>query len=325
MKLPRLLSISYLLIMLALVVQGVSLSGCTANCTTPDVIGLDEARAIQEIGNQQLNAVKRSGQCSASIQQGMVVQQNPSPGAPVSCGKDVEIALSLGNCPPTAVPVTTPIPASPPPTSTALLPTDIPTTIPLSPAPEEKTLAALKQQGTSLVLETYNDNHNRWDLGPKEGGVAQVDIRDGVMVMTINDRNRYWWETWSRPVESYIAEVDIYPQTVGSYGGLVFGYKDKQNHYFIRVADGYYGIDKIQEGQWSSLVKLTMHDAIRRENNRLSVVRQGSTITVFINDTLITSIADNTFPLGFVGVAAGTFDIDQSSIQLDNFALWELP
>ena len=93
---------------------------------------------------------------------------------------------------------------------------------------------------------------------------------------------------------------------------------------FYASSDGYYGIAKVVAGDQDLLgaENLEFTDAIIQADGALNVLRAdcvGSTLSLYINGTLIFETQDSTFASGDVGLLAGTFDIAGTDILFDNF------
>ncbi len=142
------------------------------------------------------------------------------------------------------------------------------------------------------------------------------------------------WVTWSLnqelSVTDFLAEVDaahLAGPTGGEYG-MVFRYNDESNLYlYVISAEGYYSLLKLQDGQWEVLVDWTESDALNiGENalNRLGLLAEGTQITLFANSIPLTTVEDDTFASGSIGLAAGTFDEPGLSVSFDNFSYWEI-
>jgi hypothetical protein len=122
-----------------------------------------------------------------------------------------------------------------------------------------------------------------------------------------------------------VVEVDATSHTEGAQGGLIFGYQDASNFYYLRVSDGYYTLEKLQDETWSSLIEWTQHPAILGglETNKLMVLRKGSAIWIYINSRVVGHTEDNTFASGQVAIAAASGETVDATVYLDNLRLWK--
>ena len=58
--------------------------------------------------------------------------------------------------------------------------------------------------------------------------------------------------------------------------------------------------------------------------NRLCVLAEGTSITLFANEAVLTTLSDDTFAGGQIGLAAGTFTEAGLEVSFDNFSFWDL-
>ncbi len=86
--------------------------------------------------------------------------------------------------------------------------------------------------------------------------------------------------------------------------GLIFRFKDENNFYLFLVGyNGDYVIDKKVDGEWHRLQDWTISPALHASQaNRLRVTCQGNQISVFANDILLTTVIDDSFDTGSVGL-----------------------
>lgn len=86
--------------------------------------------------------------------------------------------------------------------------------------------------------------------------------------------------------------------------GLIFRFKDENNFYLFLVGyNGDYVVDKRVDGEWQRLQDWTISPALHASQaNRLRVTCQGNQISVFANDTLLTTVIDDSFDTGSVGL-----------------------
>jgi hypothetical protein len=92
--------------------------------------------------------------------------------------------------------------------------------------------------------------------------------------------------------------------------GLVFRCQDMDNYYcFVISGDGYYSIKKRVKGGWINLQKKTISDIIKQGNvsNKIKVTCKGSRIDAYINDSFLTTVIDDSYTSGYIGVIADSF------------------
>jgi hypothetical protein len=125
--------------------------------------------------------------------------------------------------------------------------------------------------------------------------------------------------------------ADVWPASANSDGtiGVYFDNSSTTGFYDFEVGlGGYYLARYSYPAQaWTTVIPFTPSGTVLGGNqvNRVEVVRQGASISLYANDALLAQVADSTFPDGFVGLAASN---DVGSVgfdaRFDNFALYAL-
>jgi hypothetical protein len=92
--------------------------------------------------------------------------------------------------------------------------------------------------------------------------------------------------------------------------GVICRYQDRQNYYaFMISSDGYYGIYRRQAGIISrmGLTQMGFSEAILRgeQSNEMLALCQGDQLVLFVNNTKLLQVTDDTFSYGDVGLIAG--------------------
>jgi len=150
----------------------------------------------------------------------------------------------------------------------------------------------------------------------------------------VNSENRLGW-TFNSTIDElaavdYLVEVDV-EQVAGPDDaelGLIFRFVDEENFYFFAVSNlGTYSLWKLVDNEWEALLDWTETDALQTDAeaiNRLSVLTEGSQITLLANDVALAQVEDDTFATGSVGLMVGTFDEIGVDVAFDNLDLWVL-
>jgi len=150
----------------------------------------------------------------------------------------------------------------------------------------------------------------------------------------VNSENRLGW-TFNSTIDElapvdYLVEVDV-EQVAGPDDaelGLIFRFVDEENFYFFAVSNlGTYSLWKLVDNEWEALLDWTETDALQTDAeaiNRLSVLTEGSQITLLANDVALAQVEDDTFATGSVGLMVGTFDEVGVDVAFDNLDLWVL-
>ncbi len=130
-----------------------------------------------------------------------------------------------------------------------------------------------------------------------------------------------------------IYQVSVHKQSTydGSAYGLVFGLSDKSsfNQFYVFWVDPYdqtYFLQKYNHGTWSNVTAITGSAAILggAATNVLKVQRGNTQISLYVNNVLLATVQDNSFPNnGYVGIANWSVYGSPAIAYFDNFAVTE--
>jgi len=112
----------------------------------------------------------------------------------------------------------------------------------------------------------------------------------------------------------------------GSYG-VLFRVLDEQNFYLFEVLQDRYGLRKLQNGEWSTLIDWTSSeylDLTPGAVHRLGVWVAGPNIGLLIDDWVVATLLEESLPTGGVALGAGTFGAETFSATFDDLQLWRL-
>ena len=178
--------------------------------------------------------------------------------------------------------------------------------------------------------EDFDTNRNGWDEGFFEDAYGTIEYTvngvfawDVVAAQAVNQKS---WASSAPSVEDFTVMVEsthISGADDASYG-LLFRIADVDNLYYFCISDvGYYYVGSLQNGEWSTLIDWTETNKINVNSlNTLKVVGEGDQFTLFINETMVDSVRDNTHPSGTAGLSIELYDPgDESSFEFDNFVL----
>jgi hypothetical protein len=101
--------------------------------------------------------------------------------------------------------------------------------------------------------------------------------------------------------------------------------QEDNSGYLLRISgDGFYSIYLIQSGSFEDLVPWTTSSVINQGNamNRLRVVCDGPTLALFVNGELLAETTDTTFSSGDIGLAATTFEEEETEILFDDLVIF---
>lgn len=113
-----------------------------------------------------------------------------------------------------------------------------------------------------------------------------------------------------------------------AYGALVLRVGESGFYSYCATRNRYsLWLIPLPSGTWRPVKDWTASTAIRSKGfNRLSVIAQGDTFRLFINDQYLAEVRDSTLGSGEVGLAVGFSDAGQSAVvDFDNFELRRRP
>jgi hypothetical protein len=178
-----------------------------------------------------------------------------------------------------------------------------------------------------LFQDAFENPRSGWGEMNNEAGVAGVvggGYHISVKAPNIN--------IWAHPGVDFATtrtEVEVYApaEPAENRMGLICRLKDDSNFYFFVISvDGYYGIGKVKDGQWSLLNgQMQPHSAILTDG-QINIVRAdciGSFLILYVNGQLVGSVEDGDFTSGDVGLLAGSFAASGADVYFDNFVVFK--
>ena len=105
-----------------------------------------------------------------------------------------------------------------------------------------------------------------------------------------------------------------------AYYGVVCRYQDADNYYFFEIGyDGDYRVGMRLNGQWMQLNSSApkTSGAIRYGYNQVAGHCYGNQLSLYVNDTLVDTVYDNTFAYGQIGLCASTGDFPGMTVEYD--------
>lgn len=217
---------------------------------------------------------------------------------------------------PTALPTTQDEP-------TAVAPTDVPPVenLPLLPAE----LADSVSIGESLISETFDENGSWNSSDDPEFG---AEVVDGVYRMYLNTAN---WMLWSESGEvmheSVMMDLDVafVSGSEENNQGMLCRYVDDENFYTLTVgSDAWVEIMKVYQDEQEPLFGEYMDSLVDPLENHLQGFCIGDRIILYVNGELAADVQDSDLTIGDVGLAIGTYDEPQVTIDFDNFFVYEV-
>lgn len=202
--------------------------------------------------------------------------------------------------------------------------TSIPPTQPSLP-----TDALQPPSGQSLFEDDFSDPTTGWPVDADSGKAASYS--DGQYLISAFSVNQ---DVWAPYPEGDLGDVRVEVDAVRSFGpevnsfGIVCRFVDNDNFYFLVISShGYQAIGKYQAGQLSYLSSEQMEQAsginLGNASNHIRADCIGSTLTLYANGQMISSVTDASFPEGEVGLIVGTFDEPNVGVLFDNLIIYK--
>jgi len=233
----------------------------------------------------------------------------------------------------TPAPTLMPAPTVPPPPPTTAPPPTLPPTVkPLATDTRVPTSTPAQASGV-LFTDDFGSQSASEDKGWSFEPGENVDYIWSANKFTLSVKKSNWlglnWPDGA--YDNFGAEVDLQPVS-GSFAeyGLAFrvsGEEGARSYYLFGVTtDGKYHLQKKLAGQWAATdpVPDTPSQYIKQGNakNTLSVLVQGSNISLYINRFLVKTVVDTSIAgKGHVGVFAGTGDNATAQVAASKYAI----
>lgn len=180
----------------------------------------------------------------------------------------------------------------------------------------------------SIYYDDFSSSSSGWAQYSGSDGIN--DYADGSYRILVNETEYF---SWSIIDESFSdASIEVQVTAMGgpfdAEAGIVCRYLDDDNFYLMSItADGYYAISKFTSGDLTVLTgggEYVQTDFINQGNssNALRADCVGSSLTLYVNGTLVDSASDSSFSSGEVGLVAGTFTEAGADITFDDFTVY---
>jgi hypothetical protein len=178
----------------------------------------------------------------------------------------------------------------------------------------------------AIFFDDFSSNTSGWDRTETDLGGA--DYLDGSYHFIVDEVNTDYFSTLYRNYSDIGLQVDA-QWVEGPYDnnyGLLCRYQNEKNFYAGLISsDGYYGIFKIENGEYTVLGHDAMMPseliALQNATNRLRLECYQDFLFLYVNDNLLDVQQDTTFTSGDVGLITGSFETSGVHIAFDNFYL----
>jgi hypothetical protein len=223
----------------------------------------------------------------------------------------------------------------PAPTATT---TAVPATATTNPAVTQGPTATLAagDPRTTLGQPTWKDtmaNGDNWPTGADTAGFTSIDFQNGALLLTALKPKDGWRISVSDSLTNFYLEETVNTGTCTGRDryGLIFRVPVKSNpdqgYLAAFTCNGQYSFRK-WVGPSSTMLALTLwktDSAIKtgpNQVNRLGVMMQGSTMTLYANGVKLTEVSDPSYTSGFFGIFAGAIDSSNYTVSITEVDYW---
>ncbi len=188
------------------------------------------------------------------------------------------------------------------------------------------------QPANVLFEDDFSDSSSGWDQYRDADGSTDYD--NGAYRIRVN-KTQYTY--WANPGQEFLpgdVRVEVDATKAGGPDNNDFGvicrYREQENaadfYQFVVTSDGYAGIVIVIANKQTVLSKdglLQPYDVIRQGSatNHITAECIGSTLSLYVNGTLVESVTDSTLASGDVGLIAGSSEEGGVDILFDNFVV----
>ena len=176
-----------------------------------------------------------------------------------------------------------------------------------------------------LFQDNFNNSGSGWSISTNDE--REKTYKSGKYSITVK-KPKWQFISWA-PRKSFPADFEVKVDArkiVGPTGkyGIIWG-KDSDNCYVFTISsDGRYRLRKRANDVWqTNPVSWTNSPAINRGtgSNQLKVNVIGNSITLIVNDAVLTTVKGSSFGTGKIGLVGGSFDDTNVEVQFDNLMI----
>jgi hypothetical protein len=175
-----------------------------------------------------------------------------------------------------------------------------------------------------VFVDGFDKTDSGWDRRLEDGNIT--DYEAGHYRIYVDKPSIFYWANPGLDFADVSLEVEA-TKTSGpdnNFFGLLCRYQDRLNFYMLAVSsDGYFSIQKYQEGIFSHLVaddwQFSQYIHQGKTTNVLRADCIGDTLKLYVNGTMVAEAQDATFQNGDVGLTAASLDLAGTNILFDNF------
>lgn len=206
-------------------------------------------------------------------------------------------------------------------------------TPPPSATPEPTATSVAGDPKLDLGNPTWRDTFNNSDSWPiYDDEHVNMTVQDSSLQMTLLKADKWnsWILTW--PIlRNFYLEVTAKPgdcADTDNYGVLARAPSDKEAYLFGFTCDGRYSFRRWTGERFATNVDWTASEYIlsgKNQTNRLGLMANGSSISLYANGQLLTDLRDANYPRGGFGLYASAFKTTNFLVRFQEVQYWELP
>jgi len=182
--------------------------------------------------------------------------------------------------------------------------------------------------GDILFADTFDSDEDIWKTTLQTDG-SMIGLQAGGLRFVINGTQQDYFSILKDNYSDTLIEVD----TLKMLGpddnlmGVVCRLQDMENYYlFLITSDAYYGIARVQDGDYTLLTSSVMESNIEYihqgiDTNHMKVGCVQNALWMEVNGVMLAGIYDDTFTEGRIGLMAGSTSQPAVDILYDNFTI----
>jgi 3-keto-disaccharide hydrolase len=206
-------------------------------------------------------------------------------------------------------------------------------TPPPSATPEPTATSVAGDPKLDLGNPTWRDTFNNTDSWPiYDDEHVNMTVQDSSLQMTLLKADKWnsWILTW--PIlRNFYLEVTAKPGDCAgtdNYGVLARAPSDKEAYLFGFTCDGKFSFRRWTGERFATNVDWTASEYIlsgKNQANRLGLMANGTTISLYANGHLLTELRDANYRRGGIGLYASAFKTTNFLVRFQEVQYWELP
>jgi len=188
--------------------------------------------------------------------------------------------------------------------------------------------SSLMQAGSILYLDDFSNPQSGWPSWSDPNGSSIGYQASGLRIL-INEAQT---DLFARPGKKFAdSRIEVDTVKIGgpdnNHFGILCRYQDIKNYYaFLITSDGYDGIVKVKDGNFSMLSGSTLeyNQAIHlgESQNHLRADCANQTLSLWVNNQKSLEANDADFSTGGIGLTAGSYSTAGVDIYFDNLIVF---